>query len=46
MERYFELSDETPFSDEVSEHYEPAKERVQDANYKVDLELARLKRSL
>lgn len=46
MERYFELSDETPFTDEVSGRYQPAKERIQDANYKVDLELARLKRSL
>ena len=46
MERYFELSNETPFSDEVAEHYQPSKERIQDANYKVDLELARLKRSL
>ena len=46
MERYFDLSDETPFSDEVAEYYQPSKERIQDANYKVDLELARLKRSL
>lgn len=46
MDRYFELSEETPFSDKVHQLYEPAKERIQDANYKVDLELARLKRSL
>jgi len=43
MERYFELSDETPFSDEVDRLYDPSKERIQDANYKVDLELARVK---
>ena len=44
-ERYFELSDETPFSDAVAEHYPHSEERIQDANYKLDLELARLKRS-
>lgn len=46
MERYFELSEKTPFSDEVSSRYQPAAERIQDANYKIDLELRRLKRSL
>lgn len=43
MERYFELMDETPFSDEVSKDYHPKDERIQDANYKLDLLLARLK---
>ena len=43
MERYFQLSDETPYSDEV---YELSLERIQHPNYKVDLELSRLKRSL
>lgn len=46
MERYFDLSDETPFTDEVSEHYQPAKERIPDSNYKVGLELTRLIRYL
>jgi transposase InsO family protein len=46
MERYFELSDNTPFSEEVAELYQPSKEHIRNANYKVDLELARLKRSL
>lgn len=46
MERYFELSESTPFSDEVSSEYILENERVQDANYKRDLEIARLKRSL
>tara|TARA_R110002073_G_scaffold299081_1_gene465915 strand:+ start:114 stop:254 length:141 start_codon:yes stop_codon:yes gene_type:complete len=46
MDRYFELSEKTPFLDEIEKLYEPANERIQDANYKVDLELARLKRSL
>ena len=43
MERYFELMDETPFSDEVSHDYHPEDERIQEANYKLDLQLARLK---
>jgi len=46
MEKYFQLSDETPFSDEVYENYHPEKERLHNANYKIDLELKRLKRSL
>jgi len=46
MERYFELGDDTPFSDEVYASYNPCSERIQDPNYKIDLELRRLKRSL
>jgi hypothetical protein len=46
MERYFELADETPYSDEVIRNYRPSSERIQDANYKVDLALRKLKRSL
>jgi len=46
MERYFDLSAETPFSDEVAESYNRSDERMQNANYKVDLKLARLKRGL
>lgn len=46
MERYFELIDDTPFSDEAYENYCPNSERIQDPNYRVDLELQRLKRSL
>jgi len=46
MEKYFELSDKTPFSDEISNLYHSNSERLQDANYKLDLELQRLKRSL
>jgi transposase InsO family protein len=46
MEKYFDVSNETPFSDEVLDNYEIKNERVQDANYKLDLEIARLKRSL
>ena len=39
MERYFQLGDETPYSDEAYELYEPSLERIQNPNYKVDLEL-------
>ena len=46
MERYFELSEETPFSDEVQNQCNPSDERIQNANYKVNLEMAKLKRSL
>jgi transposase InsO family protein len=46
MEKYFELSDKTPFSDEVIRNYDPSNERIREANYKLDLEIARLKRSL
>ncbi|MHA3081858.1 integrase core domain-containing protein [Acinetobacter sp. ANC 5383] len=43
MERYFELGEETPFSNEVQKQYNPSNERIQQANYKVDLEIARLR---
>ena len=46
MEHYFQLSNDTPYSDEIHELYEPSLERIQHPNYKVDLELRRLKRSL
>jgi transposase InsO family protein len=43
MERYFLLSEKTPFSDEVEAAYDPEKERTQDPNYQVDLKLRKLK---
>lgn len=46
MEKYFIVSEETPFSDAVIENYKLKSERVRDVNYKRDLEIARLKRSL
>jgi transposase InsO family protein len=46
MKRYLELCDETPLSEEAYADYHPSKERIQEVNYKLDLELARLKRSL
>lgn len=46
MERYFELSEQTPFTDEVEKFYLAHNERIQLSNYKRDLEIAKLKRSL
>ncbi len=46
MDRYFELMKKTPFSWEVANQYEPAKEWLRAQDYSVDLRLARLKRSL
>jgi len=46
MEKYFELSEETPFSDEVQKQYKTSNERIQNANYKRDLAIAKLKLSL
>ena len=46
IERYFELSDETPYSDEIENHYHVDDEHIQDINYKKELEIQRLKRSL
>lgn len=46
MEKYFMISNETPFSDQVLYNYEIKNESIQNANYKLDLEIARFKRSL
>jgi len=46
IERFFELSEQTPFTDEVEEFYLAHNERIQLSNYKRDLEIAKLKRSL
>ena len=46
MERYFKLCVESPFSDEVQKQYNSSNERIQHANYKMDLEIAKLKRSM
>jgi transposase InsO family protein len=43
MERYFELAYETPISDEAYADYNPLSERIQDPNFRVDLELRRVK---
>jgi transposase InsO family protein len=46
MERYFELSNQTPFLDEVIANYDPDKEHEQERNYQTELVLRKLKRSL
>ena len=46
MERYFELSESTPFSDDVSKDYSLDSEHIQNANYKQELALRKLKRCL
>ena len=46
IERYFEVSEQTPFSDEIEDFYQAHNERVQLSNYRRDLEIAKLKRSL
>ena len=46
IDKYIELSEDTPFSDVAFEDFDPVKERYQNANYKIDLELKRLKRCL
>lgn len=46
IERYFEVSEQTPFSDEVEVFYQPHNERIQVSNYRRDLEIEKLKRSL
>jgi transposase InsO family protein len=49
MDRFFELIKKTPYWDEVHREYDPAKERIQDPNYQIDMRLRRieeLKRSM
>lgn len=46
IERYFEVSEQTPFSDEIEEFYQAHNERIQLSNYQRDLEIEKLKRSL
>ncbi len=43
MEKYFELSNETPYSDEVAQNYDRSSEHVQLANYQKELALKKLK---
>lgn len=43
LERVCELSDKTPFQDEVIANYNPLKERIQERNYQVDLLSRKLK---
>ncbi len=46
IEKVTELSDQTPLSEEVYQHYRIWKERFQEQNYKLDLQLRKLKPSL
>ena len=46
MERYFELAEKTPYSDAVHANYQPNEEHIQEQNYKLELELRKLKRCL
>jgi transposase InsO family protein len=46
MDRFFELIDKTPFSDEIEACYDPSKERIREQNYRIDLLLRRMKRCL
>lgn len=46
MERYFELTEQTPYSDAVHASYQPNEEHIQEQNYKLELELRKLKRCL
>lgn len=45
-ERWVELSPKTPFTDEVEALYDLSKERIQHQNYRVDLEVRKLKASV
>jgi transposase InsO family protein len=46
MDRFFELIDKTPFSDEIEAYYDPSKEGIREQNYRIDLLLRRMKRCL
>uniref|UniRef100_UPI001F4F1653 integrase core domain-containing protein n=1 Tax=Serratia oryzae TaxID=2034155 RepID=UPI001F4F1653 len=46
MERYFELAEQTPYSDAVHANYQPSDEHIQEQNYRLELELRKLKRCL
>ncbi len=46
MDKRFELMHQTPFWDEVIEMYDESKEHIQEANYRIELLLRKLKRSV
>ncbi|MGO9138482.1 MAG: IS481 family transposase [Syntrophales bacterium] len=46
MDKYFELSQKTPFWDEVENLYDASKERIKESNYYMDLRIRKLKRSV
>lgn len=46
IDRITEISDQTPLSEDVSQNYQIKKERFQEQNYRLDLQLRKLKPSL
>jgi transposase InsO family protein len=46
IDRVCDRSANTPYTEDIEALYDPSKERLRDANYSIDLELARVKRSL
>ncbi|MGQ6551100.1 integrase core domain-containing protein, partial [Serratia sp. IR-2025] len=46
MEHYFELAEQTPYSDAVQANYQHSDEHIQEQNYRLELELRKLKRCL
>lgn len=46
MDKYFELSEQTPLWEDVLQNYDSTKERIQVPNYQVDLRMRKLKPSL
>jgi hypothetical protein len=46
MERYFELSDKTPFSDEVEARFGPSKEPLRIPDCRSEVRLKKLQRCL
>ena len=46
MEKFFQVHQRTPYSDQVIAKYDPSKERVQESNYFLDLQLRKVKGSL
>jgi len=46
IDRISERISKTPFTEEVEAMYDPSKERFKEANYHLDLQLSKVKRSL
>lgn len=46
MDKYDELSEKTPFWDEIINNYDLSQERIREQNYKLDLLISKLKSSL
>lgn len=46
MERYFELAEQTPYTDTVHANYQASAEHIQEQNYRLELELRKVKRCL